>query len=180
MGIDISNMGWVDIVFIVVMLWAVIVGYRSGFVQEFPKFLAVVLGLFLTFHYIEPAASWVKRNSFIPAEVAVPLVYVVFLIVSIVLIATLLQLLGKLFEVKVFSVLEKGGGIVLALARYALILGLISHFIFFFSMPVVDESYKKSIAGPYLMSVCQKTYRGIEKLVPLPVLRLEPQVTAVA
>ncbi len=37
--IEMSQVGWVDIVFLLVILWAFIEGYRAGFVKEFSKFL---------------------------------------------------------------------------------------------------------------------------------------------
>ncbi|GEM_PF-2835314 len=175
--IEMSNVGWVDVVFILFAFWALIVGYRAGLAKEFSKFFAVLTGLFLTFHYTEPLGIWIKRNSFIPPDIAEPLTYLVLLIVSIVVVYTIMQFLGKLFEIRVFQLLEKTGGMIFALARYALILGLITHFIYFFPMPMIQDSFTKSITGPYLISVCPKTYKGLSKIIPLPKLRFEPQVT---
>lgn len=175
--IEMSNIGWVDVVFVLFALWAIIVGYRGGISKEFSKFIAVLAGLFLTFHYTEPAGIWIKRNTFIPPDIAEPLTYLVVLIVSIVIVYTIAQFLGKLFEIRVFQLLEKTGGMILALARYVLILGLITHFIYFFPIPVIQNSFTKSLAGPYLISVCPKTYKGLSKIIPLPRLDLEPQVT---
>ncbi|MBI4972102.1 MAG: CvpA family protein [Candidatus Omnitrophica bacterium] len=176
--LEISQVGWVDIVFVLVVLWAFIEGYRAGFVKEFSKFISVIMGLFITFNYFEPLTIWTKRNSFIPQDVAGPLIYITVLIVSIIVIFYILQFFGKLFEVKVFQLFEKVGGMLLAIGRYCLILGLITHFLFFFPIPFIENSFKnKSISGPYLITVCPKTYSGMSKLLPLPKWQLEPQVT---
>ena len=176
--IEMSQVGWVDVAFLLVMIWAVIAGYRAGFVKEFSKFLSVLLGLFVTFEYYETASIWIKRNSFIPADVAVPVSYVMILIITILVIFTLLQFLGKLFEIRVFQLMEKLGGVILALARYALILGLVTYFLFFFPVPFIEKSFKTdSVTGPYLMTVCTKTYKGLSKIIPLTKWQLEPQIT---
>lgn len=176
--IEMSQVGWVDIVFLLIAIWALIAGYRSGFIKEISKFVSVLTGLFLTFQYYESASMWIKRNSFVPQEVAVPICYVTILIVTILITFALLQFLGKLFEVRVFQLLEKLGGMILGLARYALILGLITHFLFFFPVPFLDTSFKtNSITGPYLLSVCPKTYKGLSKFIVLPKWQFEPQVT---
>jgi len=176
--IEMSQVGWVDVVFLLVAIWALIAGYRAGFIKEFTKFFAVLVGLFLTFSYFEPVSLWIKRNSFIPQEVAIPLSYIGILIVTILITFAILQFLGKLFEVRVFQLLEKLGGMLLGLARYALILGLITHFLFFFPIPFMENSFKtNSITGPYLLTVCTKTFKGLSKLIVLPKWQVEPQIT---
>lgn len=176
--IALSQVGWVDIVFVIVGIWAVIAGVRGGFVKEFSKFFSVLFGLFLTFNYYESLSVWLKRNSFIPQEVAIPLTYLGLLIVTILLTFTLIQILGNLIQIKVFQLLEKLGGLFLALARYALVMGLLAHFLLFFPVPFIEQSFKeKSITGPYLTQVCARTYRGLSRFVQLPNWQFVPQVT---
>ena len=176
--IEMANVGWVDIVFMLAMLWAFIEGYRAGFIKEFSKLLSVLGGLLITYTYYEPVSMWIKRNSFIPPDVAIPVSFLVILIISVVVLYYIFQFFGKLFEVKVFQLFEKVGGMLLAIARYALILGLVTQFLFFFSIPLIDESFRtKSVTGDYLIDVCPKTYKGLSKFIPMPKWELEPQIT---
>ena len=174
-----AQLGWVDVVLIVVMLWALIVGYRGGLSKEFQKFASVLSGVFLTFHYVDPVSTWIKRNSFIPGDIAGPLSFVALLVISVVITFYVLQVLGKMFEVKVFPLLEKVGGMILAAVRYALTLGLLTHFLFFLPIPYIEQAYNaQSVTGRYLISVCSNTYRGMNQFIHLPEWRMEPQVTA--
>ncbi len=177
-NIEMSQVGWVDVAYVIFSIWALIVGYRGGISKEFSKFISVLAGLLLTFQYSESAAIWLKRNSILPPEVALPLSYVLILIVSVLVIFYVLQIVGKLVEIKIFHLFEKIGGMLLALARYTLILGLAAHFLMFFSIPFISKSFKTdSVTGQYLIAICPKTYKALSKIIILPKWEQEPQVT---
>lgn len=172
------QVGWVDIVFVVISIWALIVGYRGGLGREFAKVVSVIAGLFVTFQYMESLSLWAKRNSFLPQEVVIPLAYVLMLVVSILILFYVLQVVGKIIEVKVALLLDKIGGMLAAVARYILIMGLATHFLLFFQVKFIEDSFKThSMAGPYLVTICSDVQSVLSKWIPLPEWVIEPEIT---
>jgi len=172
------QVGWVDVVFLLAILWAMIRGYRAGLSKEMTRLLAVLSSLTITFYLFEPLGMWIKRNSFLSQEVGIPISYLLILIVSLVFFHYLFLLVGQLFKIEFAYILDKIGGLLIGFVRCVFVLGLLAQFLLLFQSQFIQESLKtNSVVGPTLIKVCPVTYQKIAQITHLEPWTVEPDIT---
>jgi membrane protein required for colicin V production len=114
-------MNWIDIILIVPLLWAIVVGYKDGIIAQLGGIAGLLLGVWLAFKYAAQVGAWLNA----PEAICQVVGFLVVVLVVIVAVGLLGKLLGKLFDCVGLSIINKLGGVVLALIKMSLLLSVL-------------------------------------------------------
>lgn len=118
-------MNVIDIIILVCCVPAVFHGFSKGFVSQAISLVSLVLGVWLSFRFSSPFGDWLKTYADLPATV----LHVIAFALILIIVMLVLKLIGKLIEKAVKFVmlgwLNKLLGVVFALIKALLIIGLV-------------------------------------------------------
>lgn len=114
-------MNILDIIALVLLLWAVYSGFRDGIVVQLGGLAGLFIGIYLAFRYGATAGRWFGIDDQW-ATIAGFAIIVILVLVGISLIGRALR---GVFRFAGLSVLDKIGGILVSVVKVGLILGLL-------------------------------------------------------
>ena len=118
-------MNILDIALLVCLIPALIQGLRKGFIAQVVAIISLVLGGWLAYHFSSVATGWLEQWL----DISGPALGILSFILIFVVVITVLFLLGKVLEASVKIILlgwlNKLLGLVFALFKYALVIGLL-------------------------------------------------------
>ena len=110
-----------DIVTIVVLVWMIISGIKSGIISQLLSVAGIVIGIALAYNYGEEVGLMLKINT----EFAVVACFAIIFIVSVVVAAIAAHFLSKVFSFAGLSWVNKLLGAIFAVIKGLLVLGLL-------------------------------------------------------
>ena len=118
-------MNILDIALLVCLIPALIQGLRKGFIAQVVAIISLVLGGWLAYHFSSVVTGWLEQWL----DISGPVLGILSFILIFVVVITVLFLLGKVLEASVKIILlgwlNKLLGLVFALFKYALVIGLL-------------------------------------------------------
>lgn len=118
-------MNILDIVLLVCLIPALIQGLRKGFIAQVVAIISLVLGGWLAYKFFAVVTEWLAQWLDITGQA----LNIISFILIFAVVVTLLFLLGKILEASVKIILlgwlNKLLGLVFALFKYALVIGLL-------------------------------------------------------
>ncbi len=114
-------MNILDIILIVLLLWAAYRGFMDGIVVQLAGLAGLFIGIYLAFRYGTTVGQWLSIDDHW-ATMAGFAIVVVLVLVGISLLGRALR---GMFRFAGLSVLDKTGGIVVSLVKTGLVLGLL-------------------------------------------------------
>ncbi|MBR6495700.1 MAG: CvpA family protein [Rikenellaceae bacterium] len=114
-------MNWIDIVLIIPLLWAARVGYRDGVIAQLGGIAGVLLGVWLAFRFSAQVGVWLNLPEAIRSEAA----FLIIIIAVVIVVGLLGKLLGRLFDSVGLALVNKFGGVLLALVKMSLMLSVL-------------------------------------------------------
>lgn len=124
-------MNILDIILLLCLVPAVIQGLRKGFISQAVSIISIVLGGWIAYNFASAVAEWLKQWI----DSAGPVLEIIAFILIFAIVICVLMLVGKLLEATVKIILlgwlNKVLGLIFALFKYILIIGLV---IVFFDM----------------------------------------------
>lgn len=118
-------MNILDIALLVCLIPALIQGLRKGFIAQVVAIISLVLGGWLAYHFSSVVTGWLEQWL----DISGPALGILSFILIFVVVITVLFLLGKVLEASVKIILlgwlNKLLGLVFALFKYALVIGLL-------------------------------------------------------
>ena len=118
-------MNILDIALLVCLVPALIQGLRKGFIAQVVAIISLVLGGWLAYHFSSVVTGWLEQWL----DISGPALGILSFILIFVVVITVLFLLGKVLEASVKIILlgwlNKLLGLVFALFKYALVIGLL-------------------------------------------------------
>lgn len=118
-------MNILDIALLVCLIPALIQGLRKGFITQVVAIISLVLGGWLAYHFSSVVTGWLEQWL----DISGPALGILSFILIFVVVITVLFLLGKVLEASVKIILlgwlNKLLGLVFALFKYALVIGLL-------------------------------------------------------
>lgn len=153
-------MNILDIILLVCLIPAIIQGLRKGFIAQVVAIISLVLGGWMAYLFSSALTKWLGQWI----EISSAVLNIISFILIFALVVTGLFLLGKILEASVKIILlgwlNKLLGLIFALLKYALVIGLL---IILFdsvnnSVGIVSESYLDS-------SVMYSAFRKITYLI---------------
>ena len=118
-------MSTLDIIILICFVPAIVTGIQRGFIAQVVSLASVIAGIWLAFHFSEMACEWLRQ--YFP-NVSETVLNIAGFVLILVVVALLLHLVGKLI-MGLFKAVDLGWlnwilGLVFALLKGALIIGL--------------------------------------------------------
>jgi len=162
------NVGWIDVVFVVVFTVGVVIGLKKGIGKILALFFGVFLAQVATIEYKDSLAA--SASKLIPAipkfvlEAGIFIFVAAACLLTVSLLAKILSLIGKI-EFKSF-VKNVGGGL-MGGGLAILILSLVTTFVLILPVSSVRASIREgSLSGIYLEAVPVKIHGLLRGLIP--------------
>ena len=118
-------MNILDIILLVCFIPAIISGLRKGFIAQVVAIISIVLGVWLSVKFATLVGNWISQWI----EASPQLINIISFAIIFIAVAVLLFTIGKLIEatIKIIMLgwLNKLLGLVFALFKYALVIGLL-------------------------------------------------------
>ena len=114
-------MNWIDIILIIPLLWAARVGYRDGVIAQLGGIAGVLLGVWLAFRFSTQVGVWLNLPEGIRSGAA----FLIIIIAVVIIVGLFGKLLGRLFDSVGLAIVNKFGGVLLALVKMSLMLSVL-------------------------------------------------------
>jgi membrane protein required for colicin V production len=120
---------WIDVLITIIILWALIKGFRKGFIIELASLLALALGLFGAIKFADFTAAYLSENINLPEDytplIAFALTFVV-IVIGVHFLARLIQGFVKMIALNIFN---RIAGAIFSVCKVLLILSFILFFV---------------------------------------------------
>ena len=140
-------MNWIDIIILVILGLAVIMGFKKGLVQEIVGIVALIVSFFLALK-LHPAAAGglVKMFPKVPHHLAPTIGFVVMFLASFGAITLAGWLMHKLIKATPLDLADKLGGMVIGLLKGAVVISILLLLLTFLPLPK-DITHKLDRSG---------------------------------
>lgn len=122
-------MSFLDIIFIIPIIWLAYVGFKKGLIIELSTLLALVLGVFVSLYFSDITAEFLKETFALKTKY----LKLISFIITFLLVVIAVNLIGKLIEKFVnmvaLSFLNKSAGGVFGVIKAVVILSLLLFFV---------------------------------------------------
>lgn len=115
----------IDIILAIFLLLAIIQGIRKGFVVQVASLLAIVVGVWAAFKFSSLLADLLAPHIDAARQMVMVVAFIILLVVVIVVIRLLGKLLKGVLKIILLGWLDKLLGVIFALLKMGLILGVI-------------------------------------------------------
>lgn len=145
---------WIDVIVIILLLWALIKGYRKGFIIELASLLALVLGIFGAIKFADFTAAYLSENVNLPEDytplIAFALTFIV-IVIGVHFLARLIQGFVKMIALNFFN---RIAGAIFSACKTLLILSFVLFFVESIdqSTQVIPRNVKKNSFFYYPLS----------------------------
>ena len=104
---------------------ALIHGFSKGFVSQAVSLVSLILGVWLSFKFSVPFGDWLKSFADLPGTVLHVIAFALILVIVMLLMGLIGKLLEKAVKVVMLGWLNKLLGVVFALFKAVLVIGLV-------------------------------------------------------
>ena len=118
-------MNIIDIIILVCCVPALIHGFSKGFVSQAVSLVSLILGVWLSFKFSVPFGDWLKSFADLPGTVLHVIDFALILVIVMLLMGLIGKLLEKAVKVVMLGWLNKLLGVVFALFKAVLVIGLV-------------------------------------------------------
>ena len=160
-----------DIIILLCFIPAAITGIKKGFISQAAGLLALIVGVWIAFHFSDMICTWLKETVPAMAEFSPTVVQIIAFALVLVVVSVLFLLVGRLLsgvlKLAMLGWLDKTLGLVLAFATTFLILGTLA--VVFDSINhsfelVSDEALSPSVLYPIVRDAAYKVFPFLKAL----------------
>jgi uncharacterized membrane protein required for colicin V production len=156
-----ARMNYVDILMVFTCGWCIYIGAKQGILSEFCKLLGMFFATFITLHYFLTFARFLKRTLNIPDELNVLLSFLFLWLVVVVLFNFVREGWGIMLRGEPHPIVNKIGGILLAIPRAMLVCGMMFMLLFISNHEELAKQARTSISAFYFIDLSPGFYRQI-------------------
>ena len=153
-----ADLNWVDILMGCIVLRCIYVGVTKGLVVEFFKFLGAFFTTFISLHYCDKFAKFLESALSTPAEVNKLLGFVFLWLLVFVFFKIISEGWQLILKTEAHPLVNKWGGIVMAIPRAALVCSLTFILIFIANNELLVRMARSSLSGYYLIPLSPYIY----------------------
>ncbi len=118
-------MNVIDIIILVCCIPALFHGFSKGFVSQAISLIALVLGVWLSFKFSVPFGDWLKSFADLPGTILHIIAFALILILVMLVLTLIGKAIEKVLKLAMLGWLNKLLGVVFALLKAVLIIGLV-------------------------------------------------------
>ena len=118
-------MGILDILLLVCFIPALVRGIQKGFIEQVVSIASIFIAAWLAYRFAEPLSGWLTQFSGLEPKILGILSFAVIVILAVFLLNLAGKLLAKTLSLASLGFLNRLLGVVFALLKAALIIGLV-------------------------------------------------------
>ena len=118
-------MGILDIILLCCFIPAIVQGISKGFVKQVISLVSILVGAWAAFKFSSLVSDWLTRYFTLDSKIINVVAFAIIVILAVLLLYWLGELLTKVIKVTALGWINRILGVVFAVAKVALILGLI-------------------------------------------------------
>ncbi len=158
-----KSLNWVDILMAVLAVRILYISSKTGFVTEFMKTLAVLISVFVAFHYYVRWADVMAGATGMTTAALQPffhvLGFVVIWLVAVIVMKFVRDGILVIFTVQTISMVDKWGAVVISVLRFFLTASMIMFVFLVTDQPYMERMTMSSFSHKYILSVAPQTYQ---------------------
>ena len=180
-----KNINWVDILMMVIFIRIIYIGAKTGFVTEFLKLLGICGVTFVALHYYSSLGELLADKVPFLSPWADLIMFGVLWALFVFAFKLVRDGLLLIFKIEAHSVLNRWGGIVIAIGRGLIICSLVLLSFHISGVTYFKKNVERALTHPFLLVVSLRIYQGIfdgvvskffpEEKLNLDVFQLKPQ-----
>jgi uncharacterized membrane protein required for colicin V production len=147
------------------MIRALYVGLKRGFISEVLNLLAVILAIFVIFHYTPVCAQFLENKILFKSQIAKTVTFISLWAVIALIAKFVRGAIFLLFKVEAKSFLDKAGGIIVSVIRGALVCSLVLWLFLVTGSDYMTRTVNKAYTSPRIVNLAPDVYRGIFNIV---------------
>ena len=120
---------WIDIVLGVLLLWALIKGYRKGLIIELASLLALILGIYGAIKFADITAIYLSKTVDLPDDYTPLIAFALTFVVIVVAVHFIARLVQKLVKMVALNFPNRLAGALFSGLKITLILSFLLFFI---------------------------------------------------
>jgi len=172
------GLNWLDIVIVVVLALALLLGIRSGLIRSIFGIVGTVLGIVAAILFYIVPGIWLAEKTGMPHTAAYVLSFIAIFSVIAVLIHLVGLLIHSIINIGILKTLNKIGGGLIGLAIGLLVIGIIMSLLI--SFPVVEDfrdTVENSFLGSPIVETATYAYDKLDTILPitLPKINFQPE-----
>ena len=156
----VNSLNWVDIFMGVILIRAIYIGIRRGFVIEILKLIGVLFAIFISLHYYSGISTFLQNKVHLPKAPADFFSYGFLWAVVILIFKFIREGLTILFKVEAHSAFDKWGGLVLSLVRGLFLCSLMVLFLRLSTIEYLTRNLERSLSASRLVSLAPRFYEA--------------------
>jgi uncharacterized membrane protein required for colicin V production len=166
-----KSLNWVDLLLAVLAIRIVYSSVKAGFVTEFLKTFAVLIVVFLAFHYYTKLAVVLGHFVGLTQPVLEVLVFALIWVLGLVIMKFVRDGIFLIFTVQAISAVDRWGAAIVSIVRFCLTASMILFVFLLTDQPYMERMTKSSFAQKYVLVLAPETYQKMvngffAKLVP--------------
>jgi membrane protein required for colicin V production len=118
-------MNYIDIILIILLIFAAISGYRKGFIVEIASLAALVLGIWGAFEFSDITTEFLIDNFDLHTKYLNVISFFVTFIVIVILVHIIGNVVNKMVEAVMLGFINRLAGLVFGILKSALILSIL-------------------------------------------------------
>lgn len=118
-------MGILDIILLICFIPALVRGIQKGFIEQVISLVSIFLGAWMAYRFAEPLSVWLTQFINVEPRILGVASFAIVVVITVLLLTLLGKLLAKTLSLASLGLLNRILGVVFALLKAALIIGLI-------------------------------------------------------
>lgn len=156
-------MNILDIILLVLLVIAAIIGWRKGIIVQACGIAGLVLGIMFAMRFSRSVGIWLGLSDAAAAVIG----FIIILVVCIIVLALVGYLFKKIFRLTGFGILDRIGGALLGAVKAALLTGILMGFFVRMndSFHIIDnKQIEDSVVYKPLQSITDAMFPYLERL----------------
>lgn len=156
-------MNFLDVIFLVPVLWFVWQGFRRGLIIELATLAALILGIYAAIYFSGYAAKFIEENFTLSEDSAANVSYIITFILVFVIVFVLGKILEKVVDVIALGFLNKLAGAVFGVIKAVILISIFLAIINHYNGKLISEEKKSgSFFYGYIAPVALFIWQGLE------------------
>jgi membrane protein required for colicin V production len=137
-------MNFLDIIFIIPIVWFAYQGFKRGLIIELASLLALILGIYAAIYFSGYAANFLMNNMDMGTKYVPMTSLILTFIVVVIVVYFIGKLLEKLVNIVALGFLNKFAGSIFGILKAAVVLSIVLLIINQFNNDLISRSSKKN------------------------------------
>ncbi len=158
-----SQINWVDIVIVLILVRSATIAISQGFITELFKLLGLIVSVYIGMHYFTHISDVFKsafkvHTGVVPLEFLDFLSFLVLVAVVYALFMALRSLVSSMFKAETVPAISRWGGLAVGIFRGTLLAALVTFMLAISSVPYLKECVVESYSGKRIERIAPATY----------------------